>query len=128
MPQGECTIAANEVIDPDDTETDVEVVAETPDGAEIVAGAVAVATIDPDELAAIQEENAALKRQLAATQDAKKAKSKPGGKSTWRKVVVWLLIVLSIVSLVVSVSFVWAKTTLEDEDQFVATLEPLPKE
>jgi hypothetical protein len=95
--------------------------AEDVDGVEVVA-------LDPDELAAIQEENAALKRQLAAAQAAKTTKSKPSGESTWRKVVSWVLIVLAIVSVVGSISGVWAKTTLQDEDQFVATLEPLPKE
>ena len=127
----------DDTVTPDDTETEVEVVAaaaetlddtETPDDTEAEAEVVAVAPIDPDELAAIQVEIAALKRQLAAAQDPKKAKSKPGGERTWRKVVVWLLIVLSIVSVVASVSFVWAKATLGNEDQFVATLQPLPKE
>lgn len=121
-------------MDPDDAETAVEVVAEaaddvdTADGAEFVAGAVDVATIDPDELAAIQAENAALKRQLAAQQTDEKPAPAPGKERWWRKAIATILAIVAIVATVLSISTVWAKTTLQDEDQFVATLEPLPKE
>jgi hypothetical protein len=89
---------------------------------------VEVVAVDPDELAAIQAENAELREQLAAGQVPKATKKQPGRVSIWRKISVWVLIVLAIVSVVASISVVWAKTTLQDEDQFVATLEPLLKE
>ena len=39
-----------------------------------------------------------------------------------------MLVVLAVLALVASVSVAWVKTTIQDEDQFVATLEPLPQE
>lgn len=92
------------------------------------ADVVEVVAVDSDELAAIQAENAELREQLAAAPAPKATKKQPGRVSTWRKISVWVLIVLAVVSVVASISAVWAKTTLQDEDQFVATLEPLPKE
>ena len=41
---------------------------------------------------------------------------------------VGVLVVLAVVALVASVSVSWVKTTIQNEDQFVATLEPLSQE
>ena len=81
-----------------------------------------------DELAAIRNENAELRKQIDAQQPQKRPKPSSTSDPTWRKVVAGILIFLAILSTVAAVSVVWAKTTLQDEDQFVATLAPLPKE
>lgn len=81
-----------------------------------------------DELAAIRAENEALRRQLASEPPPKNPRPESEGNPLWRKVIVGVLVVLSIAMLVGSVSVAWVKTTIQDEDQFVATLEPLPQE
>ena len=130
-------VTADDAETAEGAEVDAEVVAVTADDAEtaegaevdaeVVAGAAAVATIDPDELAAIQKENAALKRQLAA-QQRKKTASRSTANPLWRKILVGALVVIAVVALVASVSVVWVTSTIQDEDQFVATLEPLPQQ
>jgi len=89
--------------------------------------AVVSEVVDAETVAAIQAENAELKQQIAAQQP---KKSKPASTTNplWRKVAVGVLVVLAVVALVASVSVAWAKTTIQNEDQFVATLEPLPQE
>jgi uncharacterized membrane protein YqjE len=81
-----------------------------------------------EDIAAVRAENDELRRQLATQQAGTAAKQKPTQNPWWRKTIVAVAIVLAIVSIVASISAVWAKTTLQDEDQFVATLEPLPKD
>jgi len=92
------------------------------------AAIVGVEAVDLDELAAIRAENEALREQLAAQPPPRKSKPKSTGNPMWRKVLVWVLVVLAVVALVASVSVAWAKTTIQDEDQFVSTLEPLPQQ
>ena len=82
----------------------------------------------PGDIDAVRAENAELRRQLDTQQAAKATKQKTTENPWWRKTIVGISVVLAIVSLVASISAVWAKTTLQDEDQFVATLAPLPKD
>ena len=77
------------------------------------------------DIEAIQAENDELRRQLDAQQAGPATKRKSKENPWWRKTIVGVAVVLSIVTVVASISTVWAKTTLQDEDQFVATLEPL---
>jgi hypothetical protein len=81
-----------------------------------------------DDVDAIRKENAELRRQLDARQAGKATKQKSTTNPWWRKTIVGVAVVLAIFTIVASISAVWAKTTLQDEDQFVATLEPLPKD
>ncbi len=80
------------------------------------------------DIDAVRAENAELRRQIDTQQAVKATKQKSTENPWWRKTIVGVAVVLAIVSIVASISAVWAKTTLEDEDQFVATLEPLPKD
>jgi hypothetical protein len=80
------------------------------------------------ESEAVRAENDELPRQVATQQAVTATKQKSAKNPWWRKTIVGVAIVLAIFSIVVSISAVWAKTTLQDEDQFVATLEPLPKD
>ena len=105
-----------------DVETDV-VAAEADEGAVEAAD---VVPVDPETVAALQAENAELKKQLA-TQQPKKPEPRSTTNPLWRKIVVGLLVVLAVLALVASVSVAWAKTTIQNEDQFAATLEPLPQ-
>ena len=82
----------------------------------------------PGDIGAVRAENAELRRQLDTQQAAKATKQKTTENPWWRKTIVGISVVFAIVSLVASISAVWAKTTLQDEDQFVATLAPLPKD
>ena len=82
----------------------------------------------PGDIDAVRAENAELRRQLDTQQAAKATKQKTTENPWWRKTIVGISVVLAIVSLIASISAVWAKTTLQDEDQFVATLAPLPKD
>jgi hypothetical protein len=82
----------------------------------------------PGDIDAVRAENAELRRQLDTQQAVKATKQESTENPWWRKTIVGVAVVLAIVSIVASISAVWAKTTLEDEDQFVATLEPLPKD
>jgi len=106
-----------------DVETDVVVV----DADEGAVEAVDVAPVDPETVAALQAENAELKKQLA-TQQPKKSEPHSTMNPPWRKIVVGVLVVLAVLAFVASVSVSWVKTTIQNEDQFVATLEPLPQE
>ena len=74
--------------------------------------------VDLTDLAALKEENEALRAQLEA---------EPVRQPVWRKVLAGILAVLAVLTLVVAADALWLKTTLEDEDQFVATFEGLPR-
>jgi hypothetical protein len=80
-----------------------------------------------DELEEMRSANAELRRQLEAQQPVEKSRPRWITHVNWRQVVAGLLIFFAVVATVSAVSVVWAKTSLEDEDQFVATLAPLPK-
>ncbi len=71
-----------------------------------------------EELAALRTENEALRDQL----DTRRAKA-----PVWRRILAGLLAFLAILAVVVAVDAVWVRTTLQDEDRFVATLESLPQ-
>jgi len=71
------------------------------------------------ELAAVRAENERLRTQLESHQ----AKG-----SMWRRILSGFLAVLAIIAVVAAVDAVWMQTTLQDEDQFVETLQPLPQE
>jgi hypothetical protein len=107
------------------TDVEIDVVEIETDDEEVEAADVAFA--DDEALAAIQAENAELKKQLAA-QQAPKSEPRSPRNPPWRKIVVGVLVVLAVVALVASISVAWVQTTIQDEDQFVATLEPLPQE
>ena len=49
------------------------------------------------------------------------------GDPLWRRVLAGTLAVLAIIAIVLAVQAVWVETTLQDEDQFVATLQSLPQ-
>ncbi len=70
--------------------------------------------VDLADLAALKEENEALRAQLER-------------QPMWRRVLAGVLAVLAVLALVVAADALWLKTTLEDEDQFVATFEGLPR-
>ncbi len=74
--------------------------------------------VDLTDLAALKEENEALRAQLEAQQQPH---------PVWRRVLAGVLAVLAVLTLVLAVHALWLKTTLEDEDQFVATFERLPQ-
>ncbi len=74
---------------------------------------------DDAQVAALQEENAALRAQVDTNQ---------GGHPMWRKVLAGITAVLAIIAVVAAVQALWLKTTLENEDQFVATFAPLPSD
>ncbi|GMQ84559.1 MAG: hypothetical protein BMS9Abin07_0123 [Acidimicrobiia bacterium] len=75
--------------------------------------------VDLTEITALREENEALRTQL---------ESQPERHPVWRKVLAGTLAVLAILTLVVAVDALWLKTTLEDEDQFVATFDGLTQD
>ena len=79
-----------------------------------------------DDYAAMRAENEELRKQLAAQQNTK-TKTRSSGQHTWRKILAGVLAALAIITLVAGFSIVWLETTLGDEDQFVATLAPLPQ-
>lgn len=72
-----------------------------------------------EELAALHAENEMLRDQL----DARRAEG-----PIWRRILAGVLAVLAIIAVVAAVQAVWLKTTLLDEDRFVATLESLPRD
>ena len=84
-------------------------------------------SIEVDDDVAIRAENEQLRKQLAAQQSAT-TKTRSSGQHTWRKILAGVLAALAIITLVAGFSIVWLQTTLGDEDQFVATLAPLPQE
>ena len=75
---------------------------------------------DDAELAALKAENEALRAQIDGQPD------QGNGVPLWRKIVAGVLAVLAIIAVVAAVEALWVKTTLENEDQFVSTFEPLP--
>ena len=107
--------------------TAAEIDAEEEDVEAVAAEAADPVFVGPETVAAIQAENADLKKQLAAQQP-EKTEPRSMTNPLWRKILVGVLAVLAVLALVSSVSVAWVKTTIQDEDQFVATLEPLPQE
>jgi hypothetical protein len=89
--------------------------------------AIAANSVEVDDYAAMRAENEQLRRQLAAQQSTATG-TRSSGQHTWRKILAGVLAALAIVTLVAGFSIVWLETTLGDEDQFVATLAPLPQE
>lgn len=77
------------------------------------------ASIAEEELAVLRAENEVLRYQL----DARRAKG-----PVWRRILAGVLAVLAIIAVVASVQALWLKTTLQDEDRFVATFSQLPQE
>ena len=77
---------------------------------------------DAAELEQLRAENEALKAQLA-----QQPAAEPSGGSTWRNVVSWIFVVLAVLTVVAGVFAVWLQTTISDEDRFVDTFAPLPK-
>lgn len=71
-----------------------------------------------EELAALRTENEALRDQL----DTRRTKG-----PLWRRILAGVLAVLAVLAVVAAVEAVWLRTTLQDEDRFVATLESLPQ-
>lgn len=72
-----------------------------------------------DDIASLQAENDALRAQL---------ETKQNRGPLWRRIIATILAVLAIVAVVAAVDAVWLKTTLQDEDQFVSTLQPLTQD
>jgi len=89
--------------------------------------AVDAESVEVDDYAAMRAENEELRKQLAAQQSTT-TKTRSSGQHTWRKILAGVLAALAIITLVAGFSIVWLETTLGDEDQFVATLAPLPQE
>ena len=77
------------------------------------------ADMTTEEIASLRAENKALRSQLGVHE--------PKG-PLWRRVVAVVLALLAIVAVVAAVDAVWLKTTLSDEDRFVATFQALPKD
>ena len=77
------------------------------------------ALIAEEELAALRSENEALRDQL----DKRQTRGPLG-----RRILAGVLAVLAIIAVVAAVQAVWLKTTLQDEDRFVATLQSLPQD
>jgi len=120
---------AGDVLTTDDSDVVVIAVGQVDGDVTDLAEDVSGATLDQvDELAAIRAENAELRNQLDTQQAEKKPKTQSTANPIWRKVVAIALIVFAILATVSAVSVVWAKTTFENEDQFVATLAPLVKD
>ena len=71
-----------------------------------------------EELAALRTENEALRDQL----ETRRTKG-----SVWRRILAGVLAFLAILAVVTAVDAVWVRTTLQDEDRFVATLASLPQ-
>ena len=74
---------------------------------------------DDSQVAALEEENAALRAQID---------TKQRGNPMWRRVLAGVTAVLAVIAVVAAVQALWLKTTLENEDQFVATFAPLPSD
>ncbi|MCZ6738647.1 MAG: hypothetical protein O7C01_02575, partial [Actinobacteria bacterium] len=72
-----------------------------------------------EELAALRSENEVLRDQL----DGRRTKG-----PVWRRILAGVLAVLAIIAVVAAVQALWLKTTLQDEDRFVATLQSLPRD
>jgi hypothetical protein len=76
------------------------------------------ASSSEEEMEALRSENEALRVQLD---------ERPTRGPLWRRILAGVLAVLAIVAVVAAVQAVWVKTTLQDEDRFVATLQSLPQ-
>jgi len=74
------------------------------------------------QLAALQAENEQLRAQLAQQPEP----TTDGGGGV-RNVISWILVVLAVLAVVAGVFTFWLQTTIADEDQFVSTFAPLPK-
>lgn len=85
------------------------------------AGGTTVAS-DADELQQLRDENTALRAQLGRPSEAQRRSR------GFRSVTSWILVVLAAFTVVAGVHAVWLQTTIADEDRFVATFAPLPKD
>lgn len=74
------------------------------------------------QLAALQAENEQLRAQLA-----QQPEPTTDGGGQVRNVISWILVVLAVVTVVAGVFAAWLQTTIADEDRFVDTFAPLPK-
>ena len=72
-----------------------------------------------EEMAALRAENEAMRGQL----DTKRTKG-----PLWRRILAGVLAVIAIIAVVAAVEAVWVKTTLQNEDAFVATFQSLPQD
>ena len=72
-----------------------------------------------EELAALRTENEVLRDQL----DGRRTKG-----PVWRRILAGVLAVLAIIAVVAAVQALWLKTTLQDEDRFVAAFQQLPQD
>jgi hypothetical protein len=72
-----------------------------------------------EELAVLRAENELLRDQLEAQQT---------NGPVWRRILAGALAVLAVFVVIAAVEAVWLKTTLQDEDRFVATLQSLPQD
>lgn len=72
-----------------------------------------------EELATLRAENELLRDQLEAQQTKG---------PVWRRILAGALAVLTLIVVIAAVEAVWLKTTLQDEDRFIATLESLPQD
>ncbi len=72
-----------------------------------------------EELAVLRAENELLRDQLEAQQTKG---------PVWRRILAGVLAVLAVFVVITAVEAVWLKTTLQDEDRFVATLQSLPQD
>lgn len=80
--------------------------------------------LGPEDADALRAENEELKRQLeGATAEARAERT-----HRWRRFLAVVLAVLAIVATVAAVDALWLKTTLQDEDTFVSTFQPLPEQ
>lgn len=73
----------------------------------------------PKDPEALQAENEELRQQLETARGT--------GAARWRRILAIVLAVLAIIFTVSSVHAIWLKNTLQDEDRFVSTLQPLTK-
>ncbi|MEE8406209.1 MAG: hypothetical protein V3S32_03575, partial [Acidimicrobiia bacterium] len=72
-----------------------------------------------EELAVLRAENELLRDQLEAQQT---------NGPVWRRILAGALGILAVFVVIAAVEAVWLKTTLQDEDRFVATLQSLPQD
>ena len=94
--------------------------ASSPDSAPADAGDLAALRAENERL---RSEHAAMEAQLAGTGAPNQKKGSPVP-----TFFAWLFAILAIIALVLSVAAVWVQTTLDDQDRFVSTLEPLPQD